>query len=237
MMIKTAMIVDGSFFLKRFFYFHDKKTSPEDVVDFLYKICEKHLHRDYTRDNKPDYLLRIFYYDCAPLNINVQHPLTKEIIHFNKHPEAIFRHKFFNELKKRRKVALRIGYLQDRKRWKISRKKKQALLAQEITVSDLKPYDLSYDVIQKGADIKIGVDITTLSLKKQVDRIILLSGDADFISAAKLARKEGVEFTLDSLGNHVNPELYEHIDELVCSEEFKKPTSKPLLKSSLEVKS
>ncbi len=39
--------------------------------------------------------------------------------------------------------------------------------------------------------MKIGIDITWLSLKKLVNAIILISGDSDFVPAAKLARIEG----------------------------------------------
>jgi uncharacterized LabA/DUF88 family protein len=46
---------------------------------------------------------------------------------------------------------------------------------------------------QKGVDMRIGIDVATLSLKKVVDRIILFSGDTDMIPAMKLARREGLQ--------------------------------------------
>lgn len=67
---------------------------------------------------------------------------------------------------------------------------------------------------QKGVDMRIGLDISTLTLKKQVDTIILVSGDSDFVPAAKLARREGMEFILDPLWQKVSDDLYEHIDGL-----------------------
>jgi len=63
-------------------------------------------------------------------------------------------------------------------------------------------------------DIRIGLDITTLTLKQQVDTIILVSGDSDFVPAAKLVRREGIEFILDPLWQQVNADLFEHIDDL-----------------------
>ena len=48
-------------------------------------------------------------------------------------------------------------------------------------------------------------------LQKQ---IILISGDSDFVSAAKLARREGIDFILDPLGAPIKPDLFEHIDGL-----------------------
>ena len=70
------------------------------------------------------------------------------------------------------------------------------------------------DVKQKGVDMKIGIDIASLAYKKQVDKIVLISGDSDFVPAAKLARREGVDFVLDPMWVDIKPELYEHIDGL-----------------------
>ena len=44
--------------------------------------------------------------------------------------------------------------------------------------------------------------------------IILVAGDADFVPAAKLARREGVIFILDPLWQNVSNDLHEHIDGL-----------------------
>jgi len=63
-------------------------------------------------------------------------------------------------------------------------------------------------------DIRIGLDITTLTLKQPVDTIILVSGDSDFVPDAKLVRREGIEFILDPLWQQVNADLFEHIDGL-----------------------
>lgn len=65
---------------------------------------------------------------------------------------------------------------------------------------------------QKGVDMRIGIDIASLALKKQVDTIVLVAGDSDFVPAAKLARREGIDFVLDPMWQQVNPDLFEHID-------------------------
>lgn len=67
---------------------------------------------------------------------------------------------------------------------------------------------------QKGVDMRIGVDIASLVLKKQVDTLILVAGDSDFVPAAKLARREGIDFILDPLWQRINSDLFEHIDGL-----------------------
>lgn len=93
--------------------------------------------------------------------------------------------------------------------------------AQLLKIADawraLTPGDLKLGLRQKGVDMRIGIDITTLTLKKQVDTIILITGDSDFVPAAKVARREGVEFILDPLWQSVNDDLHEHVDGVVSA--------------------
>lgn len=75
--------------------------------------------------------------------------------------------------------------------------------------------DVYYEIRQKGIDMKIGVDITALAIKGFVDKIVLISGDSDFVPAAKMARREGIDFVLDPMyANHIDNSLFEHIDGL-----------------------
>ena len=62
--------------------------------------------------------------------------------------------------------------------------------------------------------MRIGLDIASMAYKKQVDRIILIAGDSDFVPAAKYARREGIDFILDPLWQPIKPSLMEHIDGL-----------------------
>jgi uncharacterized LabA/DUF88 family protein len=45
-----------------------------------------------------------------------------------------------------------------------------------------------------------------------VDRLVLITGDSDFVPAAKLARREGMDVIFDPLWVHIVPELIEHVD-------------------------
>ena len=83
-----------------------------------------------------------------------------------------------------------------------------------MTFADLTEADFCVEIDQKGVDMKIGLDIASLAYKKQVEQIILISGDSDFVSAANLARREGIDFILDPLGAPIKPDLFEHIDGL-----------------------
>ena len=79
---------------------------------------------------------------------------------------------------------------------------------------DIRAQEVSLVLRQKGVDMRIGLDIASIALKKQAETIILVAGDSDFVPAAKLARREGMEFILDPLWHQVNDDLLEHIDGL-----------------------
>jgi uncharacterized LabA/DUF88 family protein len=81
----------------------------------------------------------------------------------------------------------------------------------------LKPEDLRFGLRQKGVDMRIGLDISTITLKKQADTVILVTGDSDFVPAAKLARREGMEFLIDPLWQTVTDDLLEHVDGVVSA--------------------
>ena len=209
---KTAILVDGGFFLKRYRSIKKiKNPDPKETADFLWQMCLDHLNQK----NETYDLYRIFYYDCKPYEKKQHNPITKKAIDFKKTPQYNFQVNFFEQLKKKRKVALRLGILEDRNSWIIKPNITKKLLKKEITIDDLTEDDVFFDFIQKRVDIKIGLDIASITLKKQVNQIILISGDSDFVPAAKLARREGIDFILDPMWNNIKPHLFEHIDGLV----------------------
>lgn len=176
------------------------------------------------RHLEDDYLYRIIYYDCNPLTKKAHNPISKKSIDFSRTVQAKFRLEIFEELKKRRKVALRLGNLKESNNWLIKADKTKELLDGKINIPDLKENDVIYEIRQKGVDMKIGLDIASLAYKKLVHRIILVAGDAEFVPAAKLARREGIDFVLDPMWNPINPSLHEHIDGLKSTCEH--PTKK-----------
>ena len=159
-------------------------------------------------------LYRVFYYDCMPLGKKFHNPITHKSVDFSKSTEYIFRCKLFDALRRKRKVALRLGTLKDNGNWMLHPEITKELLSGKKKLEDLKEDDVYMEIRQKGIDMKIGVDISSLALKKLVDTIILVAGDADFVPAAKLARREGIDFILHPMFAHIDPDLFEHIDGL-----------------------
>lgn len=209
---KTAILVDGGFFLKRYRSIHKiKSLDPIKTANDLWEMCLRHLSQ--AKGESFD-LYRIFYYDCLPYDKKQHNPITKKSIDFAKTDQYNFQVQFLEELKKKRKIALRLGVLEDRKRWIIKPSKTKELLSKIISIDELTEEDVQFDFIQKRVDIKIGLDVASMALKGQIDQIILISGDSDFVPAAKLARREGIDFLLDPMWNPIKPHLFEHIDGL-----------------------
>lgn len=209
--MKTAILVDGGFYRRRAQMKIGEKT-PQERANELDNYCRRHLTEKKQSSHE---LYRIFYYDCPPMSKKVYHPFTKKQIDFSKSDLNNWMTEFLTELKKHRKFALRLGKLADAQacytlRVDIVKK----LCSGKLTLDDLKENDFMIQVDQKGVDMKIGLDIASLAYKKQVDQIVLISGDSDFVSAAKLARREGIDFVLDPLGAKIKEDLFEHIDGL-----------------------
>ena len=220
--MKTAILVDGGFYRRRAFVAYGDK-SPSERADELYAYCKRHL----TTHGEHNELYRIFYYDCPPMTRQVFHPLTQKPVNFAKSDTYTWAYNFFNELKKKRKVALRMGELAEQQaHYVLKNNKLNQLIRGQISVQDLTEKDFLFNVEQKGVDMRIGLDIASLAYKKQVDQIVLLSGDSDFVSAAKLARREGIDFILDALHTNIKENLFEHIDGLRTCDNCFKPKNK-----------
>lgn len=210
--MKTAVLVDGGFYRKKAAHFWGHK-SPHARACELIAYC--HAHIDHEKQHSDMSLYRIFYYDCPPISSSLFHPLLKKSIDFRHSETYSWTNDFFDELRKMRKVALRLGTISEQfSQYEISHSALKKLCAGKITIDNLSEKDFSPSIKQKGVDMKIGIDIASLAYKKQVNQIILIAGDSDFVPAAKLARREGIDFILDPMWSKVKPDLFEHIDGL-----------------------
>lgn len=238
----TAILIDGAFFIKRF-----RAIEPQNALDAqraaecAHRWACAHLtpptrparrnpgeapvpDRQRVRQQRHE-LYRIFFYDCPPLDKKMHNPISKKSVDFGKSAEAKFRLELHEHLRGKRKVALRLGHLSALTQWVIKPDKVAALLAGQIEMKDITPDDVMVDVRQKGVDMRIGVDVSSLAFKKQVDQIVLIAGDADFVPAAKQARREGIDFILDPMWQRIPSNLNEHIDGLrsTCPQQQRRP--------------
>lgn len=208
--MKTAILVDGGFYRRRAQIVLGELSAQARASE-LANYCKRHLD-SYGEHNQ---LYRIFYYDCPPVSKRIFHPFLKAQIDLSKTDLYLWMNQFLNELKKRRKFALRLGKLaEEQAHYTIRPNIVKKLCNGSLAFSELNEDDFCIKMEQKGVDMKIGLDIASMAYKHQVEQIVLISGDSDFVSAAKLARREGIDFILDPLGAPIKPDLFEHIDGL-----------------------
>lgn len=211
----TAVLIDGGFFLKRLAKCYPSRSFRDPVIaaKTAFEHALSHLEdKDFAEGRRE--LYRIFFYDCPPLEKKVHRPVSNKSLDFGASDSAKFRLKLHDELRRKRKVALRLGHVSTLGGWELRPEKLKSLLDGHLEVSGLIDEDFTYAFRQKGVDMKIGLDIASLAFKHQVDQIVLVAGDADFVPAAKLARREGIDFILDPMWNPVPANLHEHIDGL-----------------------
>ena len=213
-MIRTAIMVDSAFYQKRANLLFGQKSGQERA-DELYEYCKRHLHEMVNGQQESKYLYRIFVYDCHPSDKKIMHPLTQKSVWLKKTDLYTWTNNFHQALACKRKVALRMGeLLESTAGFVLKPDVVKKLCRGDIQVSALTESDFYLDIQQKGVDMKIGLDIASLSFKRLVDQIVLIAGDSDFVPAAKYARREGIDFILDPMWHTIKPSLNEHIDGL-----------------------
>ncbi len=158
-----------------------------------------------------------------PYGAKAHKPVSNQAVDYAKSDVAVFRRELFEALRRRPNVALRLGEVRKESEglWVLKQGSQKRLLSGDLAAADLEDSDFTDQIRQKGVDMRIGLDIATITLKKQANIIVLVSGDSDFVPAAKLARREGVIFIPDPLWQHVAPDLSEHIDRLTSG--FSRP--------------
>lgn len=229
--MKAAILIDGGYFLKRLGSVRkDIDTRDADQVDkaigqFVYSHL-RHLNETACVQNPHALLYRCFYYDAQPYTKKGHLPISRRAIDYGKSDEARFRLALFDLLRRRHSFAVRLGQVRRERSWILSEQAQTDLLSGRRTVADLTDADFQPGLRQKAVDMRIGIDIASITLKRQADTIVLVAGDSDFVPAAKLARREGVRVFLDPLWRSVEESLFEHIDAVWSG--FPRPRTAPV---------
>lgn len=198
-----AILVDAGFIKRKLGSYREplKAQRLSSLVDYLGSLAcfdGWHLHR-------------VYFYDAPPLEGAQPRPLGDGSIDFGQSRLSRINKSLHSALTKAPYVALRLGQLTFRG-WRLKRDVLETARGAELTITDA---SLEPDVQQKGVDMRIGLDIASLTLKKQVDAIVLVTGDSDFVPAMKFARREGAQLYLVTFGHGIKAELREHADVLV----------------------
>lgn len=218
-MIKAAILIDGGYFLKRLPVVRRDIDTADAVAKSIDQLIRSHLdqlNKLYVVTNSYQLLYRGFYYDARPYDRKAHTPIGKRSLDYARSDQAIFRNRLFDALRRRPNLAVRLGEVRrdSRRSWILKARPQARLLNGDLAIGDLTDEDFEAALRQKGVDMRIGLDIASITLKRQAGIVILVAGDSDFVPAAKLARREGVQFILDPLWHDISPDLFEHIDGL-----------------------
>lgn len=108
-------------------------------------------------------LLRTYLYDCMPYQSN---PPTEDEREF-----YAGKQRFFTALNRNPRFEVRFGKM--------------------LKIPNASPRGFS--LVQKRVDVLMSVDITRMSIGRQISRAILVTGDSDLVPAVKCAKDAGIE--------------------------------------------
>lgn len=147
-------------------------------------------------------LFRIQYFDCEPFSGTVKLPVSGASKRY------VGNNPLLSELAREELVAVRRGVLKFRG-WE----RTKASLQAGTPAAGLVDADFKAKWEQKGVDLRIGLDIVTMTESRAAELIVLVTGDTDLIPAMKLARGRGLQLAgLDLPNRRIVPELKPHLD-------------------------
>ena len=197
--MKYAILIDAGF-LKRKLGSQAEPLCVNGVCSFLSAM---RAHDTLAGMN----LHRVYWYDAPPLDSRVEKPLQGGKVNFGATSLARINAELLAALCEIPYVSIRRGDLVFRG-WKV---RQGRLPAKEPSVT-LGAHDLEPNIHQKGVDMRLGLDIAALTLKRHADVFVLVAGDSDFVPAMKFARREGAQVFLVTLGHSVRTDMLEHSD-------------------------
>jgi uncharacterized LabA/DUF88 family protein len=201
---KIALLLDGGFVKKKL----SERLKRFPVHQDILQLCQEILQKPRLADQD---LFRIYYYDAPPHEGTARNPIDGSVVDFSNSPQASRNRALIDTLELQPDFAVRRGVL-IQGGWKLgsSALRNLAKSPRVLTASDLVP-----DLKQKGVDIRIGLDIASIALKRVAQILVLVTGDSDFVPPMKLARTEGLKVYLETLGHGVKRDLKAHADYLL----------------------
>ncbi len=185
---RTALLLDGAYVIER--WQREKGYFPDasDVVNLATELMAGFSEAD---------LYRIFFYTADPYDGSHDGPLGRGPVLFADTKTYRNNEQLLARLEEWENIAVRRGELVFRG-WRLGDSATRGL--QRDPNHDIGPKDFVADLVQKGVDMRIGLDIAAIALKRLVGTVVLVAGDADMVPALRLARREGLRVGLCSSG-------------------------------------
>ena len=203
---RLAVLLDGGFVKKRLAEQLKAFPPAEEVARWTGDLLA---HADLV-DTR---LFRTYWYDADPFGQKRKNLIDGKQTNFASTLEANRNRALMSALEVFPDFAVRKGELLFRG-WRV-----RASAMKELATDPprtLKASDLEPVFIQKGVDMRIGLDIASLALKRLVEAVVLVTADADMIPAMKLARREGLRVYLHTMATpDRRRELFVHADRVL----------------------
>lgn len=202
---RVVILLDGGFVKKKLEQSLKRFPLVADIVDLCSLIMTK-------SDLPTNELFRVYYYDAPPFTGRSRNPISGIEIDFSATQQARNNLSLMDSLEMQPDFAVRRGTLVF-SGWKLgfgALKRLRKPGPHNIAANDLVP-----NITQKGVDMRIGLDVSWIALRKLAQNVVLVTGDSDFVPVLKLARKEGMRVYLDHMGHSTSQQLRAHADRVV----------------------
>lgn len=200
-MIEEALLIDGGHLQAA-----ARKSEHSPARDFFDDFVEQLVSVLLDEQEEKS---RVYYYEGRPYSGKAKLPISGESHQFTGNKNK------FAGLAARNRFAVRLGSVVFRG-WQLKTKPDKLIKKQKVEDSDFSP---SFE--QKGVDMRIGLDMATISASPKIRKIKLISADTDLIPAMKHARKAGVSVQIVSLpGIRLAHALVEHADWVIRMSEW-----------------
>ena len=211
-MDRLAILIDGEFMRLQL---RDRLRAPPQATDIVGQVTSILNRIQSRRAPHAIQLYRAFFYTAGPSSQTKQHPLTGQTVTFADRDSHRENRRLIEHLEREEHMAVRRGELVFRG-WGL----KQGVVDRQTRnpgkgPPPLAPDDLRPRFEQKGVDMRIGLDIASLALKRLVTDVAVVTRDSDMVPAFKLARREGLKVHLDRLGVGRCEELRIHADTVI----------------------
>lgn len=198
---KTALMMDGAFVTKRFEAENERFPDVSDITRLAESLFGA----------LPDSTIyRALLYGANPFHGSKRTPLGGPLVDFAKTRTARNNRRLRERLEASDDFAVRRGEVVF-EGWRLGRAADRAL--QRNPKKAISHTDFVPELTQKGVDMRIGLDIAALALKRLADTVVLVTGDADMIPAMRFARREGLRVGLCTMGQPgIRRDLRAHAD-------------------------
>jgi len=198
---RFAILLDGGFVTKVLHFRNKSFPTAADVEAECQRVLASPHLAGYD-------LLRIYFYDAPPATGVIKNPIDGSQLDLAKTKIFTSHESLLDKLELSPNFAVRRGEVLSRG-WKLG---KSAMMQLKKTPRQVVARDFVPNIVQKGVDLRIGLDIARLALRDLVSVIVIMSGDSDLVPAYKFARREGVRIYVDHLGSPVRRDLKAHAD-------------------------